>query len=92
MSLGYLARMRAGITTALGDVHAESTGGPPKDIRFGHQTVQFRSERPTMDVNKSTTALYTPDKSVIELLHATAGSSTNIQAYSATTSDGPVVI
>jgi hypothetical protein len=61
----------------------KSTGGILEALRGVFQTVQLRFGRLTMDVDTTTTAFYTPNKSFIELLHATAGISpnANIQAY-----------
>ena len=61
----------------------KSTGGVLEAIRGVYQTMQIRFGRLTMNVDTATTAFYTPDKSFIELLHATSGvpPSANIQAY-----------
>lgn len=60
-----------------------STGGVLEALRGVYQTVQLRFGRLTVNVDTATTAFWTPDKNLIELLHATAGIplGQNIQGY-----------
>jgi hypothetical protein len=61
----------------------KSTGGILEALRGVYQTVQLRLGWLTMNVDTAITAFYTPNKRLIELLHATAGipPTANIQSY-----------
>ena len=50
-----------------------STGGVLEALRGVYQTVQLRFGRLTINVDTATTAFWTPDKCLIELLHAVSG-------------------